>query len=431
MSNDMTTTLINLSNETFWKWLKDRVILGNIDYFDNMIDIERYVTGHDFKKNQSQKTPIFYNLKDAIPSDYFLEMEYCALAYAVIFDKVFPPLSQHIEQLAYIEWLHYVEPERPGYRDHFVHVLKVAFVCDEIFRRILSKNIVDWQFASSRDGHFKAWCKKEKICFNKKKTEKIIHAAIFLSAIFHDIGYGYQFVRDYEKKLFKLNLLGCDSIDITKNRGDVLKRSLLASFIIEYHEWGKNKELEFLQEENLVLGFFRDCLPLNHSVASALTVLDIAEDLYRSHIIDSELYIAFQIAAEACCFHDMTALKKYLHLENSGSCNHFLDCRIYESIPVAILLILADELSMWSRPRVEYAPGENGREKTTRLHHRWQGDQVYPDKIDLEFSAKELNIKLDSSEQNKIFKKELLNLPVLGDAINTDCLSVFNYVVHC
>ena len=422
---------IILSDETFWDWVKNKVIEGNLNYFDKMIDVERYTAGKQFRCDSESNSSIFHKLKDAMPSDYFLEVEYCALAYSVVFGKVFPPLSTHIKQLAYIEWLSYVEPEEPKYRDHFVHMLKVAFVSDHIFDKVLSEDIVKWEFDSSQEEptHFRKWCDEEKVYFNEDKKKNIARAAIFLAAIFHDFGYGYKFMRKYEEKLFNLNLLGCDSVEITRSRAEIIKRSLMARFVVEHHEWYENRKLELPQKENIVLGFFRDCLPLNHSVASALAVLDIAEELYLSHVITPDLYVAFQIAAEACCFHDMTKLKQYLHLKNSGNSDHFLDSKIHEKIPVAALLILSDELSIWNRPRIEYESKINGYEKVTRLHHRWKNDQNYPECIKLEFEQKELNISLDNVEQNKNFTKELLKLSVFRDIAKKDALSMFDYEI--
>jgi len=303
------TIPITFSNGTFWKWV-GKLIKNNIRYFDDMIDVEYYTTGQRFRSNSENRLSMFRKLKESMPSNYFHEMEYCALAYSVVFGKVFPPLTQHIEELAYIEWLLYVEAENLDYRDHFVHMLKVSFACDMI-QNILCGDIVKWQFDST---HFKEWVKEEKVYFNEDKKENIVKAAIFLAAIFHDFGYGYKFVRGYEEKLFKLNLLGCDSVDITKSRSDVINKSLLARFIIEHHEWYQRtkkdleekpeERLKKIRQENIPCGFIRDCLPLNHSAASALMVLDIAEDLFRSQIITQELYVAFQIAAEACLLHD-------------------------------------------------------------------------------------------------------------------------------
>lgn len=421
----MKNTII-LSNETFWKWL-NTLIRNNVNYFDDMIDVERYATSQNFRNNSDSQSSIFQKLKEVIPADYFHEMEYCALAYSVVFGKVFPPLAQHVEQLAYIEWLSYVEPEKSKYRDHFVHMLKVAFVCEKIFDKVLCEDIVKEQFESI---HFSEWCDEKKIHFNEDKKKNIVRAAFFLAAIFHDFGYGYRFVREYEKKLFKLNLLGCDSVDITKSRGDIIKKSLLARFIVEHHAWSNNKELKQPQTENLILGFFRDCLPLNHSVASALAVLDIAENLYGSHIITPELYVAFQIAAEACCFHDMTKSKQYLHLMNAENHNHFLDCKSHIKSPVAVLLILADELSMWSRPKIEYKSSIDDTERITKLHHRWKNKQKYPTEIKLQFSERELKISLDNIEQNEIFEKELFKLSVFRKAGKKDSLQIFDYVVN-
>jgi len=421
---------IVFSDETFWKWLSDKIIKDNIKCLDGMVDVDRYVTGQHLRNIQKSRESIFDKLKQAMPSDYYLEMEYCALAYTVIFDKVFPPLAQHVEQLAYIEWLHYVEPEEPNYRDHFVHMLKVAFVCDEIFQKVLANQIVEWQF-SSQNIHFYNWCSEEGILFDVKNKRNISQAAAFLAAIFHDFGYGYKFIRDYERRLYKLNLLGCDSVDITKSRGDILKKSLLARFIVDHHEWSGNRgsALRQNQKENIVLGFIHDCLPLNHSVASALAVLDIAEDLYSSHIINADLYVAFQIAAEACCLHDMTKLTQYLHLKNAERSNHFLNSDCYDKIPIAVLLIWADEFSIWNRPRVEHGMGINGAEKIIKFHHRWKDGHLYPEKIELEFSDKQLKISLDNEEQCKIFKDNLIKLSVCRDDIQKDVLKAFDCAV--
>lgn len=405
------TKQATFSNEEFWKWISG-LIKNNVNYFDDMIDVERYATGREFRNNTENKCFIFQKLKDSVPSNYFHEMEYCALAYSVVFGKVFPPLAQHIEELAYIEWLNYVEPEDSDYRDHFVHMLKVTFVCDELFHKFWNDTMVKWQFDCV---HFKRWCKEEKIYFHEDKKQTIMSSAVFLSAIFHDFGYGYNFLRTYEERLFKLNLVGCDSMDITKIRNKVINKSLLARFIIEHHEWYQctkqdlekesDERLKKIRRENIPCGFIHDCLPLNHSVASSLMVLDIAEDLYQSQIINTELYIAFQIAAEACLLHDLTKRKKYLHLSHvSEEHRHFLDYDCQLKTPIATLLIFADELSMWSRPLVEFTPkGDDKLEGC--ISYKWKykhfPETTFPNKLKINFNdtSNDLEILLEREEQ--------------------------------
>jgi hypothetical protein len=99
-------------------------------------------------------------------------------------------------------------------------------------------------------------------------------------------------------------------------------------------------------------------------VASAFFIIDVAESLKQSGALSEQLYIAFQLAAEACMIHDMTENSKWVHLDTSNKGNdHFIDCGDHESIPLAMLLILADELSVWNRPRLETKPRSQTKDK--------------------------------------------------------------------
>lgn len=428
-------TKVILSNDKFWPWV-DSIINGKeiecFEFVSRMIDVSRYFTSEVISDEHSDYFSMFHHLKKVMPKTYFREMEYCALAFSVIFERIFPPLAPHVDQLAYIEWLSYMNPENSRYRDHFVHMLKVAFVCDRIIAQneTLSRSIVSWQINAA---HFKRWHKREGIYFDTSNMNNITNTAIFLAAIFHDFGYGYDFLRKYEEKLFKLNLVGCDSFDITKKRAEIIKRSLLGEFIFSNHEWARSKKsLSKKQEENTLLGFIRDCLPLAHSVASALVILDIAELLYRTQIIKPDLYVAFQIAAEACLLHDLTGDGKYLHLgDRSKKHNHFLDFNCYKEVPTGILLMLADELAIWNRPLIEFVP-QGGNEQRIKIHHRWKNKQTYPKKIRMTFiekRPKRLKILFERSGQAENFKTDLENIKCFTNK-STSISKVFNYKIE-
>ena len=52
--------------------------------------------------------------------------------------------------------------------------------------------------------------------------------------------------------------------------------------------------------------------------------------------------------------HDMTEDDKWVHFAAKNKDDkHFIDCSDHNSIPLAMLLILSDELSVWNRPRLE------------------------------------------------------------------------------
>jgi hypothetical protein len=65
--------------------------------------------------------------------------------------------------------------------------------------------------------------------------------------------------------------------------------------------------------------------------------------------LSQQLYVTFQLAAEACMIHDMTKVGTWAHLQKKKN-EHFIDCNEHKSVPLAMLLVLADELSVWNRP---------------------------------------------------------------------------------
>ena len=433
--------IIVLSNEAYWGWVEDIIknsVEEKFNFFPKMVRKGHCIISRVKEEKYSDHFSIFSYLKKVMPRGYFREMEYCALAYSTIFGKISPNLAKNIEQLAYIEWLCYVEPQNPNYRDHFVHMLKVAFVYDEIISKNeeIKSKLMKLQFNKSK--HFSSWIAQRGLDFDKSQKKDIITAAYFLASIFHDFGYGYKFLRSYEERLFKLNILGSDSIGITKARSETIKKSLLGEFILNHHVECKKRLINHLsdkQKDTLLFGFMRDCLPLNHSVASSLIILDIAENLFQRQIILPSLYIAFQLAAEACLIHDLTNPENYLHLKNSSiNHKHFLDCNCCKEIPMAILLILADELSMWSRPLIEYKKdnGDINKVNINITDHQWKYKNhkvtKYPKIIKIKLINNSLKIIFENRNQVRNFKQILKNCNCFTGKLK-DEIKLFNYKI--
>jgi hypothetical protein len=115
--------------------------------------------------------------------------------------------------------------------------------------------------------------------------------------------------------------------------------------------------------------------------------MNIAENLWDVGALNHKLYIAFQLAAEAIMIHDMTCRHNWMHL-NFGNKGHFLDSQSYESIPIAVLLIFADELAVWNRFKIKPVHSGNYREI------RYEIDQEFvPQKIEIDMMDKKLQLK--------------------------------------
>lgn len=152
-----------------------------------------------------------------------------------------------------------------------------------------------------------------------------------------------------------------------------------------------------LKQRQLTAGFFRDCLPLNHSIASSFFISHIAEDLLKSRSISEKLYVAFNIAAEAAMLHDMTKEERCLHLKHK-----FLNADSDKTVPMAILLILSDEISAWGRHRIKYE--QNDESVSVRFNKE---DMI--ERIDILFeqsSIKLTPVYVTNDSENK-FKEQM------------------------
>ena len=373
--------------------------------------------------NEKSSNDIMRNLSLFVPREYFLELQFCAKTIASMFGTIFPPLISHIDQLAYIEWLLYTEPGYTKSRDHLVHMFKVAFVGDRLLsnNNILEK-ICELQFEAE---HFKEWSKDSKFNIyltNENDQKDIVKMAFILASVFHDFGYGYFFHNLYQGRLFKINKWlqpGSDLTDIDTPFFEKFKKSLPYFYIEQKHKWGI-KSKTFINEEQkkrLISGFFRDCLPLNHSIASTFTILDIAERLWDSGALNEKLYVSFQLAAEAIMIHDMTERKNWMHLDYKKK-KHFLDNQSYKSIPIAILLILADVLAVWNRFKMKSKHSGNNEEITYQIDNEY-----VPKEIDIEILDKKIIIKPIYKTPKE--KRYYENYDVLGKKFQKDLAHLY------
>jgi len=416
---------MKLNDDNFWQWMDiNEPTTSENENINSLINIleNNKLSKEDLVlelSNNTIKQPpnsITKKLSTQVPIKYFLELQYCAKTYSTIFSKFIPTLANYIDELLYTEWILYLEPDNFKYRDHLVHMFKVAFAGDKFLsNKSFLKKVCDWQFESQ---HFKKWCDSKKIetsHLDIAKKEEIIRLSFFFSAIFHDFGYGYDFLRRYKERLFRLNRwmsVNSPIVDINEATSMYILASLPAFFIKENHSWLHEnlEEKDSSKVNNIVTGFFRDCLPINHSVASALFILDFAEKFWDSGVLNQDLYLALQLAAEAVMLHDMTDQKRWAHFKRKDEASgHFLNNQSYKDIPLSILLIISDELAVWSRSRIEAV------QKHESVKFDLVNVEIAPDEVRIEISNNEIEMQLaytngreDNSEKFlRKFKKNM------------------------
>lgn len=360
---------IRLDEDSFWEWMSLGISIKeprNSDFLPESnkgyvhllsmmmqnhwesISLNRHAGGSP----KSART--LDSLSRHIPRKYLLELQFCLAAYSSVFATLFPSMLSHLDNVPYIEWLLHMEPDNERYRDHLVHMFRVAFVCNRLMQlQAIRQKAREFQFSST---HFLEWCQEkfgtDSSGWDSSKKDRVLNAAIYLSAIFHDFGYGYYFLNHYRQRLVGvLPILAQSEATADLHHRDMarIRNSLAAKFAARYHHAFQRTGLP-ANKEVILSGFFRDNLVLNHGVASAMFLVDLSGNLYDRHAISAELYAAFHLAAEAAMLHDMTEDDKWVHF-STRTCGGFLDCEKQRGVPIATLLCFADNMELGRRPR--------------------------------------------------------------------------------
>jgi hypothetical protein len=363
---------IRLDEDSFWEWMSlgipgqesgspdflPKSNRGHVRLLSTMMENQwESIALNRLSSKSSLKTArTLDSLSRHIPRKYLLELQFCLAAYSSVFATLFPSMLSHLDDLGYIEWLLHMEPDNERYRDHLVHMFRVAFVCNRLMQlQAIRQKAKKFQFSSA---HFLGWCEetlhKNPNEWDTLKKDRILYAAIYLAAIFHDVGYGYYYLNLYRQRLTRVlpSLIRTETTaDLQHGDMSHMRASLAAEFVKKYHNAFKATGFP-ANEEVILSGFIRDNIVLNHSVASTMFLEDLAGNLYDRRAISDELYAAFHLAAEAAMLHDMTEDHKWLHF-STGSRGQFLDRKKQREVPIAALLCFADNLELRGRPRFE------------------------------------------------------------------------------
>lgn len=420
---------ITYTNKEFWEWM--RYLPGSRKSYARYIeDIAGMMTSHRsghvaYAYDQGHQpatrfsmgpSSFIRDLWDSVPIWYYEEMLYCAQAYSILFGSLFPRLVEHVEELAYMEWLLYTEPGYQKYRDHLVHMFKVAHVCDKwVKQRSLHNTLTRHQLKSR---HFQEWLGMNPAANNAVDSQNIydiVRIALFIAAVFHDFGYGYFFLNLYKKRLHRLNkwlLPGADPMDLNLDATQKILKSLPAGFVRTYHQSNGLGGAE--NNDQRVAGFFYDNRLLNHSVASTFFIIDLCEKLYELEAISGPLYVAFQLAAEICMIHDMTGDGNWMHFDpkyhDGPDYCHFIDRNIQKQIPLSMFFIISDELAVWNRATMTLKHHEND----AVLQTITDGD-LDRIEINLTYSPKKIAIEASERETKTNLKKAIHGLKFLKD----------------
>lgn len=293
--------------------------------------------------------PEWKKLCRRLPKYFASEVAYLTNRSLEIARRVFPYFDTILASHAYVEWLLYANLDHGKYRDHIVHPFKVAVIA----RWLLEKTEKFEQIAQKlgEAGHVQNLLKKLGLSEDvfTENDYKLIKAAMWLAGLYHDLGYGHNLLCYLEKRLETSYRFYVGDVVAGSVRGippECIERSLLRSYLEEKGKCDTPAEGYWPPKKGAWEVALYENLPRNHSIAGALNFLCLLQEILDHwHDVDPRVILTFELAAEAIFFHDLT------HKDNYFDPNL---CVSFKDRPIALILILADEMQDWGRPRLQY-----------------------------------------------------------------------------
>lgn len=339
-----------------------------------------------------------------VPPWLWHQMFYCGQRYYDFFVRIWPSLARVATDLVYLDWMLYVEPVNMKYREHLVHMFKVACVGTWFLDDLdFLSEITQSQFNSQR---FHNWLKANFPRWYPTQDDQnlIVQWGLLLAALMHDFGYGYHLrglVDDRVGSLYDWTASTVNNTELTAAAQQSVENSLAMEYIRgRLACCHQSTAPDGKAARRRRSGFVRDVLPLNHSMASCLFILAIRDRLNEARALTDPLRLAFEIAAEAAMIHDMCRAERWVGMTPHHSATEpitnpaFLHSNSYQETPVAVLLIMADELAIWQRPQLKEPPrNESSRQVTYRFDNARQVTGLH---IDLLPNRLEIRLRASS-----------------------------------
>lgn len=321
---------------------------------------------------------VFNLIKKRTSTKYFLDIA-AAQAYVQDYSRmVFPSYEFLMPDVLIDDWLSIVDPHKEGKRDHSLHQPLTAFIVSELLGNgDLTKGLM----INGRS--FLALCAEQFISNDKMEylrryycslypnglppqkqqltwAAALIYHAAMEAALFHDIGYPWQFINKVSGGIRNAEIFNHHSYNISALGilTHISHRLLIFPFL-GYSLQRFQQPLSQWRTE--VLPLIHDAYYNTHGFPGALTFMHLNDKIHFCPEImtlaQSECRFVQDWAAVGIMMHDM--VREY-HEESKKNGNmHKKRYRLFVDVdPVSCIIAMADIFEEFGRPKAIFAPKE-------------------------------------------------------------------------
>lgn len=370
---------------------------------------------NEYDKNDKKVSLALDKLKERTTSDYFLGI-YAAQTKALDYaKKVFPTYKFILPEDLADDWLSVVgwHKKHPA-RDHSLHQPLTAYIVQKILG---FGNAVDsLDLPDVKEGNLLDYC-TEQLCNGakcgylrnymedlyprfaelqpeekKQWAKKVFYEASVISALFHDMGYPWQYVNSLAGKVEAAEYKDfLDKSFRSQSVYEIIKDRLLIFPFYGYNESNVNRPVSFWKQK--IKEIIDNALINTHGFpgAVAFTILNDKIRKFPSDLNFNDATYRFILdwAAVGIMMHDMPKIYFSRKDNNTLPQNSFLRLS-FDVDPLSSLVSMADILEEFHRPKAKFCHHNSDKEQDKDFEHV---------KIEYEFPCVETSVTI----KNKVF----------------------------
>ncbi|MFA6012636.1 MAG: hypothetical protein WC799_21770 [Desulfobacteraceae bacterium] len=287
--------------------------------------------------------------------------------------RAFPPYRFILTEVMTEDWLATVDWGK-FQRDHVLHQPLCGYVALELLKQTIpnGKTILDecvdkilqWKGTSYiRDFLLDCGMKKDDPILDSESPiartvwTLFFKEAAYLAAVFHDIGYPWQYAFQFKKNLDGMNAQG---VNPNRNAKDIVGQfgqRLMFHALNGYQK--QDRACPSTWPEKL-LRLTDSALSSSHGFMGAIGFLTMNDSVRRYPAPQSPLHLLLvEWVATAIMMHDMAKIYWGNRKERENPENPFLRLS-FDVDPLSAFITLVDEIEDFERPTVSFSPANNG-----------------------------------------------------------------------
>lgn len=349
-------------------------------YFHTLwsVDKNRFMTMESMQKKELSVSSVLASLGQRTTKKYFHKLNLAQIKAISYSEYVFPTYKFILPDAFYDDWLSTLDPHKEHCRDHTLHQPLTAYIVAKMLGYgipakafpLPSSDLLSWcgdtLLNSSKTQYLRSYFYSlypdyqkipKAIC--QKLACDVFYEAAVVSALFHDIGYPWQYVCRLNKSILAADFHSPQTEkDISSSLLKNISERLLIFPFFGYSSVSKNRPLS--RWKQVLDAVLAKSERETHGFPGALAFTKLQDDIrpYPQDLSfnDAIFRFIYDWAAVGIMMHDMP--KIYF---GKGEKPEFPFLRLsFESDPLSALVSLADVLEEFERPCAKFTPSASG-----------------------------------------------------------------------